>query len=85
MIHSLSGGVIKENGNHTFIKVESLGYPLWLICDGFEVEVGDVAVYEDRKGDIARGKVVRVDKNVSSQCSPFPMSKMKSVLKIEKP
>ena len=31
MIHSLSGGVIAENGVHTFVKVDVMGTPCWYL------------------------------------------------------
>ena len=85
MIHSLSGGVIKSSKNYNFIKVEDgLGGFIWLACDGFSAMVGDIAVYENKKGLICRGKVMRVDENVSGQTSPVPMNRISLALKIEK-
>jgi hypothetical protein len=46
--------------------------------------VGDIAVYENKKGLICRGKVIRVDENVSGQTPPVPMNRISLALKIEK-
>ncbi|MBQ8726356.1 MAG: hypothetical protein IJY84_04595 [Clostridia bacterium] len=86
MIHSLSGGSIKDLGNFTFVKVESHDSPsqfIWLKCTGFTVEVGSTVVYEDKNGWLKRGKVVRVDKGVSGQTPPAPLKGMANVLKVE--
>ena len=85
MIHSLSGGVIKSADKHTFIKVqvENLDQSVWLVCDDFSVNEGDIAVYEDKNGWLKRGKVVKVDRGVSGQTPPVPMNRIGVALKIE--
>ena len=40
MIHSLSGGVIKDNFKHTFVKVELEGESAWYLSPTSKVAVG---------------------------------------------
>ena len=85
MIHSLSGGVIKSDEAYTFIRVEVSGcLYVWLICPFCDVEVGDMAYYEDKNGWIKSRKIIRVDKNVSGQTPPVPKTRIGMALKIEK-
>ena len=85
MIHSLSGGSIKDVGNHTFVKIEREDQtdPLWLICDGFKVDVGSTVVFEDKRGWLKRAKVIQVDRNVSGQTPPIPLNRIGKALKVE--
>lgn len=82
MIHSLSGGVIKENGVYTFAKTEIDGAPFWFIApDG--VEAGDRVIAPVGKNNVMRAGVVRkVERNVSGQCAPFPMNRMKRIARV---
>ena len=83
MIHSLAGGVIKDGGMHTFVKVENGAGAIWLLCDDFSVEVGDTVVYEGKDGWLKRGIAVKVDKNVSGQTPPVPINRIGIALKVE--
>ena len=85
MIHSLSGGSIKDVGNHTFVKIEREDQtdPLWLICDGFKVDVGSTVVFEDKRGWLKRAQVILVDRNVSGQTPPIPLNRIGKALKVE--
>ena len=86
MIHSLSGGSIKDAGSFTFVKVEVADCPtkfIWLKTNSLQVEIGDMVVYEDKSGWLKRGVVVRVDKGVSGQVSPAPLKSMAEILKVE--
>ncbi len=82
MIHSLSGGVIKENGYYTFVKAEIDGAPYWFIApDG--TEAGDKIIAPVGKREILReGIVLKAEHNVSQQCAPFPMNRMKKVERV---
>lgn len=84
MIHSLSGGEIKEVENLIFVKVQiNESQSKWFICEFPLVKVGDIAFYENLGGWIEQGKVIRVERNVSAQASPIPLRVAKRVLKIE--
>lgn len=87
MIHSEAGGEIRGEDYNDFAKVEILegveqGKTLWYLSTIAELEVGDkvlVPVGVIKMGTL--GKVVRLDKNVSSFCSPIPVKHAKYVLR----
>ena len=82
MIHSLSGGVIKDYGAYTFVKVvfEGEERPYWYISD-FAVEEGDKVNAPFGKADMPReATVVKVEKNVSGQVTPIPLKTAKKLL-----
>lgn len=80
MIHSLSGGVIAENGIYTFAKVEIEGKPYWYLApDG--VKVGDRVLVPFGKRDTVQGCVLKTEA-CSSQCAPVPMKHIKQIEKI---
>lgn len=83
MIHSLSGGVLSEDGYHTVVKVGLVGEEKsgYFLCDDFRVAVGDKVIVETFGGGTAEGEVIRVDKNVSEKCSPVPIKRARKVLK----
>ncbi len=81
MIHSLSGGVIAENGTHTFVKVEIDQMPYWYLSP-FKVKEGDTVLVPFGKWEMLReGKVVKIE-TCSAQCAPVPMNRIKSVEKV---
>ena len=41
MIHSLSGGVIADDGIYTFVKVDAEGTPRWYLAPVFRPKAGD--------------------------------------------
>ena len=87
MIHSEAGGEIRGEDYNDFAKVEILegveqGKTLWYLSTVAELKVGDkvlVPVGVIKMGTL--GKVVRLDKNVSSFCSPIPVKHAKYVLR----
>ena len=87
MIHSEAGGEIRGEDYNDFAKVEILegveqGKTLWYLSTITGLEVGDkvlVPVGVIKMGTL--GKVVRLDKNVSSFCSPIPVKHAKYVLR----
>lgn len=81
MIHSLSGGVIAENGTFTFAKVEIDGAPYWYLCP-FKVKAGDRALVPFGKRETLREGVVLKTEVCSCQCAPVPMNRIKNVEKI---
>ena len=74
MIHSLSGGVIKDGGRHTFVKVKfDDGEERWYLSDEFSPLNGmKVAVNYN----------VRVDTNLSGQATPIPVKRAESVISV---
>ena len=78
MIHSLSGGVIRENGVHTFAKVEVEGLPYWYLARE-KTEAGDkVLVPFGKRGEIKCGVVLRVEE-CSEQTAPCPMNRVREI------
>ena len=88
MIHSLSGGILSENKLFNFAKVEILNdyYSgiFWYVFDGLKLKVGDVVWVPFGKQEIlVKGKVLRIDKNVSQQSSPIPFKMAKKIVSKE--
>lgn len=87
MIHSMAGGDIKQLSYADYAKVEILdgdlsGKNLWFKSPFFDLKVGDVVLVEtDGK---VKGKIVRIDKNVSSQIAPQSLKNSRSIIKIVK-
>lgn len=82
MIHSLSGGILSENGKHTFIKVELEGMPQWFLSPFSTVRPGDKVVVPFGKAGLPReALVLKVEEN-SEQCAPVPMNRIKEILEI---
>ena len=80
MIHSLSGGVIAENGSYLFAKVEILGTPYWYLAP-FSVEAGDrVLAPLGREARLVEGTVLRTEL-CNAQTAPFPMNRVKALEK----
>lgn len=82
MIHSLSGGVIKDSGSYTFVKVrfEDEDRPYWYVSD-FSVSEGDKVTAPFGKADMPREAVVlKVERNVSGQVTPIPLKTAKKLL-----
>lgn len=88
MIHSLSGGVISEIGYYTFAKVkfyDSLygDRPYWYLCPFSEAEEGDEAIAPVGPRDsLCRCVILKVEKNVSSQCAPAPMNRIRELTEL---
>lgn len=87
MIHSMAGGELRGEEFYDFAKVEILegeqaGRVFWYITTLIDLAVGDkvlVPVGVIKMGTL--GKVIRIDKNVSSFCSPVPVKHAKYVLR----
>lgn len=80
MIHSLSGGVIAENGMYTFVKAQAESI-WWYVCPFSEVKEGD-KVLLSRGSKTFEGTVLKVERAVSNQCAPVPMNRAGKVEKI---
>lgn len=82
MIHSMSGGVIRDQGSYIFVKVALDGDPAprWYIAE-FDVEEGDrVSVPIGRAQTPAPATVLRVESNVSGQVTPVPLRSAKKII-----
>ncbi len=77
MIHSLSGGVIAENGVVTFAKVRVGDMPCWYLAP-FKVEAGQ-HVLVPYGGGTAEGVVERVE-NCTPQTAPVSVKRAKEIL-----
>ena len=82
MIHSLSGGVLSENNIVDIAKVQfETGEIYWYICNIENIKVGQIVLVPFGKSDKpTKAKILRIDKNVSSQTSPVPFSRMKEII-----
>ncbi len=89
MIHSLAGGKIQNLKYADFVKVQIITPPFvndiyWYIAMGTE-KVGDTVVVPIGKNNtLVQGKVLRIDKNVSSQVAPVPIGRAKQVARVIK-
>ncbi len=84
MIHSMSGGIIKDRGAYTFVKVRFEGEerPYWYISD-FSVEEGDRVTAPFGRADMPReATVVKVERNVSGQVTPIPLKAAKKLISV---
>ena len=75
MIHSMSGGVIKDAPTYTFAKVIFDGdderRPYWYISD-FALDEGDVVIAPFGKADMPRSGVVVQVERCGGQVTPIP-------------
>lgn len=83
MIHSMSGGIIKDAGSYTFVKIKFDGdeTPRWYISD-FDAEEGDRVTAPDANNRPAQATVVRVERNVSGQVAPVPVRRAKKIISV---
>ena len=85
MIHSLAGGDIKKIKVNNFATVELLegiskGSIYWYITKIDGLKEGDIVLVPFGKlNSLTKAKVLRIDKNVSSQASPIPTSHAKEI------
>lgn len=82
MIHSLSGGVIRDNFKRTFVKVEIDGAPYWYLSPTANIAAGaKVSVPFGKSGLPREGVVVKVEE-ADAQCAPIPMNRARELYKI---
>lgn len=82
MIHSLSGGVIAENGEYLFAKVEIEGAPYWYVSPFSEIKAGDIVLVPFGKGERpVRGTVLRTER-CTRQTAPVPMNRVREIAEI---
>ena len=81
MIHSMSGWVMSDIQFLNFAKVEIDGEGVfWYISNIIDLEENDlVLVPFGNYNELKKGKVLRIDKNVSSQNAPVPVKRMKEI------
>ena len=84
MIHSLSGGVIREKKYYDYAKVRfDSGEIYWYISTFENLKPGDrVLVPAGRDEQKMEAYVIRIDKHVSEQVSPIPAKRAKKIIKI---
>jgi len=88
MIHSMAGGKIGKVEYSDYAKVELLqgnlqGKLFWYKSNFPLLEVGDEVIVPFSSPEIkVLGKVVRIDRAVSSQASPVPSRIAKSILRV---
>ena len=71
MIHSMAGGVLGDQGVHTFAKVEIGGAPYWYLAP-VRVAAGDkVVVPFGREGRRVTAQVLRTE-DCTAQTAPVP-------------
>ncbi len=85
MIHSLSGGIMKEKRTFDFAKVEILddyySGTFWYISNIRGLKENDVVLVPFKNGDITlKAKVLRVDKNIKEDCAPLPIKRMGTII-----
>ncbi len=79
MIHSLSGGVIKDNFKHTFVKVELEGESAWYLSPTSKVAVGMRVSVPFGRGDFPRDGVIVKVEEADAQCAPCPMNRVREI------
>lgn len=89
MIHSLAGGVLKDKKTYNFAKVELLddyySGVFWYISTIKNLKENDFVLVPFKNGDIKlKAKVLRVDKNVSEDCSPISVKRAQEILSLIK-
>ncbi len=82
MIHSLSGGVIAENGVATYAKVDVAGTPCWYLSPR-RLEAGTRVVVPFGRSGRAEGTVLRCE-DCTPQTAPVPANRARSILRILK-
>ncbi len=88
MIHSMAGGELKFNQHFDFAKVEiiegeDIGLIFWFISPFSNLQIGNkVLVPLGKNNKEVKAKVLRIDKNISEQSSPFPIKRMKTIISI---
>ena len=81
MIHSMAGGVLGDQGVHTFVKVEIGGAPYWYLAP-VRVAAGDkVVVPFGREGRRVTAQVLRTE-DCTAQTAPVPLGRAKSIIRV---
>ena len=87
MIHSLSGGELKQNNVYNFVKVkildkQFLGKTCFYISNIPYLKVSNIVLvpfgYPEKQ---VKAIVERIDKNINEQVAPIPIKRMKYIIK----
>ena len=82
MIHSLSGGTIKDIGFHNFAKVELKTGEIMFFVYTIPLQIGDqVLVPVGKTNTPTHATVLSLKPNVSDRLAPFPIKHMKEIIK----
>lgn len=82
MIHSLSGGVIADNGEYLFAKVRVEDTPCWYLSPFPAVKAGDrVRVPFGSGGRLVLGVVERTER-CTKQTAPIPLNRAREIEEI---
>ncbi len=87
MIHSLAGGKIGDIQYADYAKVQIAqgnlaGKIFWYRTNIAELKVGDDVIIPFGANNMRiAGKVVKIDKNVSSQVAPIPSKQAKQIIR----
>ena len=85
MIHSLSGGILKNEDYADFVKVEIIDKNFgegfyWYKNEISDIKINDIVIVPvGQLNNLVKAKVVRIDKNVSSYNSPIPFKRAKYI------
>lgn len=87
MIHSMAGGSIKDLSYSDYAKVEILEGTykqklLWFKSPFFSLKEGDIVLVETDSQ--VKGKVIKIDHNISNQLAPLSLRKSKEIISIIK-
>jgi len=80
MIHSLSGGVIADNGPFTFAKVQTEDTIKWYLSP-LPVKEGDEVLVPFGAFGEARGVVVKTE-TCSRHTAPVPISRAQEIIRV---
>ncbi len=80
MIHSLSGGVLADNGPFTFAKVQTENALKWYLSP-FPVKEGDGVLVPAGAFGEARGVVIKTE-TCSKQTAPVPFSHAQEIIRV---
>ena len=82
MIHSLSGGVIAENREYLFAKVEIEGVPYWYVSPFPALKEGDRVLVPFGKGDRLTGGTVLKTELCTRQTAPYPLNRVREIAEV---
>ena len=85
MIHSLSGGIMKDKKVFDYVKVELqddyYSGTFWYISNIKGLKEGDLVLVPFKNGDLSlKAKVLRVDKNVKEENFPIKTKKLGQII-----
>lgn len=85
MIHSLSGGELKQYDIYNFVKIEfekEQGKYFWYISPFDDLKVGDYVLAPfGIVNELQKAKVIAFKKNVNGQITPIPTKRAKTIFK----